>query len=544
MKKENMPFAVILTMILAAGALVFTGCSGSQKDDGSGGGSGKDTLVYGVDYNAEGYFHPTLYYTNPDREVIFLVFSRLITEDPAGGYLPELAESYTANEDSSEFVFKIRRGIKWTDGTDLTAHDAAFTYETTCHPKFRNGFDVFSQMLLGSEAYHEGKADHVEGIKVVDDYTVSFTFKGPYLDAMVKFIDRPVLAKHIWETVPVENWADATDLLRHPVGTGPYKLAEYVQDQYVRLERNDDYFKGAPRIKTFVLQLANRETRQAELINGTYDITSVTSWRAQDMEDYVKNNIPIKEVPAAMWAFLSFDMLNPGMRDVRLRRAVIHALDRPALIKGMWDGHGVITEGFMQPTHPMYPNPDHEPYDYNPEKAKALLAEMGYTDTNGDGFVDKNGQPLRLTFHYNIVTLHAFAQMFQQYLKAAGIDIELVGQDFNTVQSVLRDRNKYYDIVYMGGTYRPDPGFLSTRMYYSRFDTDQKFQELLAFANAAPNAAEAKVRFRAYSEYVHEMVPQFVIYSYNVGYAVNPKLRNYEPTQVEWFPKVETWYFE
>jgi peptide/nickel transport system substrate-binding protein len=538
--------AIVFLLVLAA-LFVAAGCSSKSPEANSGAGaqgeSSKDTLVFGVDYAAEGWFHPTMHYSNADREVIYLVFSRLVTLAPDGSYAPELAESYTVSDDSSEYVFKLRKGVKWTDGTEVTAHDAAFTYETICHPKFRIGYDIFSQMLIGSDAYHEGKADHVEGIKVIDDYTVSFTFKGPYRDAMAKFVDRPVAPKHIWEKVPVEGWADATDLLHNPVGCGPYKLVEYVQDQYVRLERNEDYFKGAPKIKNFILQLANRETRQAELIQGIYDITPTTSWRDQDMEDYVKNNIPIKEVKAAMYAFLIFDMTNPKVQDVRLRRAVIHALDRPALIQGMWNGHGVITEGFIQPTQSVYPNPDHEPYDYNPEKARALLAEMGYTDTNGDGIVDKDGQPLRLTFTYNIVTLHGFAQMFQQYLKAAGIDVELIGQDFNTVLSTLRERNKHYEMIYMGGTYRLEPGSVGVT-WTSRFDTDPKYNELLAIANSSRNEEEAKVNFRAFSEYLHDVVPQFILYSYNVGYAVNPKLRNYEPSQVEWFRNVETWYFE
>jgi peptide/nickel transport system substrate-binding protein len=527
---------------------VFMSCSPKPKEEipaaAPSGESSKDTLVFGVDFPAEGYFHPTIYYSNADREVISLVFSRLVTQASDGAYIPELAENYTVNDDSSEYIFTLRRGIKWTDGTEVTAHDAAFTYETTCHAQFRSGFDTFSQMLLGSDAYRDGTADHVEGIKVIDDYTVSFTFKGPYRDAMVKFVMRPVLAKHVWEKVSIGNWADATEQLRNPVGCGPYKLVDYVQDQYVRLERNEDYFKGVPKIKTIVLQLASRETRQAELIQGTYDITPTTSWRDQDLDDYVKNNITIKEVKAAMYAFLNFDMTNPKVQDVRLRRAIIHALDRPALIQGMWNGHGVVTEGFIQPGQSVYPNPDHEPYDYNPDKAKALLAEMGYTDTNGDGIVDKDGQPLRFTFTYNIVTLHGFAQMFQQYLKVAGIDVELSGQDFNTVLSTLREKDKRYEMIYMGGTYQPEPGATGSTIWMSRFDTDSKFKELLVTANSSRDEEEAKANFRAYSEYLHDVVPQFNLYSYNVGYAVNPKLRNYEPTQVEWFPNVETWYFE
>ena len=227
--------------------------------------SAKDTLVFGSNGAASGCFHPTLQYSNYDREVIFLAFDRLVTKDAEGNYVPSLAESYTVSDDATTYTFKLRQDVKWQDGEPFTAEDVAFTYETTCHPDFGKGYDEFSAALVGADAYHEGKADHVEGIKVLDTYTVEFTFANPYLDAMVKFIDKPVFAKHVWDTIPVGQWGDATELLQNPVGTGPYKVVEYVPDQYVKMEANPDYFKGEPLIKNFIFKVTNAETRPNEI---------------------------------------------------------------------------------------------------------------------------------------------------------------------------------------------------------------------------------------------------------------------------------------
>ena len=274
MKKRNIAkvLALALCCTMAFGLVAGCGGGGTTSQGGAGanssansGGSGstggtpaaaKDTLVFGSNAAASGVFHPTLQYSNNDREVVFLVYDRLVTKNAAGEYVPSLCEKYEVNADSTTYTFYLKQGIKWQDGEDFTAEDVAYTYETTCHADFGKGYDEFSAALLGADAYHEGSADHVEGIQVIDEYTVSFTFKAPYMDAMVKFIDKPVLAKHVWETVEVGAWGDATELLKNPVGTGPYKVIEFVPDQYVRLEANPNYFKGEPKIKYFIFKVS------------------------------------------------------------------------------------------------------------------------------------------------------------------------------------------------------------------------------------------------------------------------------------------------
>ena len=101
--------------------------------------SAKDTLVFGSNGAASGCFHPTLQYSNYDREVIFLAFDRLVTKDAEGNYVPSLAESYTVSDDATTYTFKLRQDVKWQDGEPFTAEDVAFTYETTRHPDFGKG---------------------------------------------------------------------------------------------------------------------------------------------------------------------------------------------------------------------------------------------------------------------------------------------------------------------------------------------------------------------------------------------------------------------
>lgn len=318
--------------------------------------SAKDTLVFGSNGAASGCFHPTLQYSNYDREVIFLAFDRLVTKDADGNYVPSLAESYTVSDDATTYTFKLRQDVKWQDGEPFTAEDVAYTYETTCHPDFGKGYDEFSAALLGADAYHEGKADHVEGIKVLDDYTVEFTFANPYLDAMVKFIDKPVFAKHVWDQIPVGDWGDATELLQNPVGTGPYKVVEYVPDQYVKMEANPDYFKGEPIIKNFIFKVTNDETRPNEMAAGDVDMGEVNSFRTENVKTYIDNQIPIAEIPDVNATYLVFDTTDPILSDVNVRQAILYAIDRQGIVDAMQNGHGSVTNAPMKPSSPVYPD--------------------------------------------------------------------------------------------------------------------------------------------------------------------------------------------
>ncbi|WP_162511074.1 ABC transporter substrate-binding protein, partial [Treponema endosymbiont of Eucomonympha sp.] len=229
------------------------------------------------------------------------------------------------------------------------------TYGTLDHGKCVRGTDEFSTKLLGFADYKSGKTAHIAGVTVLDPYTVSFTFSGPYRDAMVKFIYEPVFAKHIWEKVPVEGWLDATELLRKPVGTGPYKLTQFVPDQYIRLAANEEYFKGAPRIKNFILRVSNPDTRQVEILSGDLDIARIASWQDRDLKPYSDGGINFAEVKAIMAYYLVFNTTDKNFSDPALRQAIFAALDRTAIIKLIENGHALTSETLLQPTQKVYP---------------------------------------------------------------------------------------------------------------------------------------------------------------------------------------------
>ena len=440
------------------------------------------------------------------------------------------------------FLFKDIK-LTFKDGKEVEA-EANDTERFLKEISLDEGCRYIGEFSMGADAYHEGKADHVEGIKVLDTYTVEFTFANPYLDAMVKFIDKPVFAKHVWDTIPVGQWGDATELLQHPVGTGPYKVVDYVPDQYVKMEANPDYFKGEPLIKNFIFKVTNAETRPNEMAAGDVDMGEVNAWRTENVKTYIDNQIPIAEIPDVNATYMVFDTTDPILSDVSVRQAILYAIDRQSIVDALQNGHGSVTNAPMKPSSPVYPDGLND-YAYSVDKAKELLAQAGWTDTDNDGFADKDGQKLHLTYIYSTNTENTqLAQVLQQYLKMAGIELELIAQDFNTVLAMQKDSTQKFNISTMGATYRANMGYGGSNMWMSRFAKDAQEVELLNAAAASHNMDEAKVNYGAWCEYQNEMVPQPILYFRSQGYAVNPKLVNYQPIQDEWFANVETWYFE
>ena len=496
-------------------------------------------IRYAIWSNPSGNFHPTLYFTDYDRAVIFTLFGRLFTLDEQQNPKPSLAEKYEYSSDGKTLTLHLKPGVKWHDGTAFTAEDVYFTYATEADAGFPKDTPGFVKHLVGYEDYHTGKTERLAGIKVIDAQTLSFTFVAPYAAAFSHFTDRPVLAKHIWSKVPVKEWNKATDLLRNPVGTGPYKFVEFLPDQYVKLERNDDYYGGKPKTKTLIFKVSNAQTVQNELINGDVDIAELSSWNGRDLQTYKNAGIQIIEQPGVGAQYLSLDTRNKNLADRRVRQALVYGIDRQAIVDKLLYGHAQIFNTKDNPHSPYYPKALNN-YAYNPEKAKALLKEAGWADTNGDGVVDKDGKDFTLTINYPTGnrTRELTAPIIQQNLKKIGINVVLNVADFNATLSILQDKAQVYDGVLMGGTFRP--GEYDNNFWWERFSTPQ----LDAFAsqfNATIDRDALKTSVGGWLTGINEEVPHVWLYIPNIGYALSKRVTSYHSYPYEPFADVAGW---
>lgn len=497
-------------------------------------------LRYAIWSNPNGTFHPSLYFTDYDRAIIFNVYGRLVTLDEKQGYVPSLAKSFEYSADGKSLTLKLRDDVKWHDGEPFTAADVVFTYTAIASGDYPLDTPAFAAQLEGFEAYNSGAAETISGITSPDDQTVTFTFKAPYAAALAHFADRPVLAKHVWESTPVAQWAEATDLLRNPIGTGPYKFSEFVSDQYVSLVRNDDYFGGAPKIETLIFKVTNAQTAQTELLNGELDIAELSSWNQGDLRTYEDNGAKIIEQTGVGGQYLTLDNTDTRLADPRVRQALIHAINRQGIVDSVLYGHGIVFNSNAHPDSPYYPT-DLDTYPYDPAKAEELLAAAGWTDSDGDGLLDKDGEKFAFTINFPVgnKTRELSAPIIQQNLQAIGIEAELVSADFNSTLSILQNAETPFDGVLMGGTFRP--GQYGSDLWWERLENDPKYVALAAAVNSTVVDDELRSAVGAWLGEVNKEAVRVWLYIPNKGYALSPRVTNYTSIPYETFAGIENW---
>jgi peptide/nickel transport system substrate-binding protein len=339
---------LILFFILLFVALAFGPANAARDMD-------TIVIVQGVDPTT---MDPHNHMETPAWNVILNVFDTLLQRDSNIKMDKILAESYRIVNDKT-WEFKIRKGVKFHNGEDLKAENFKFTLERMADPKLKLRQTVFQGVI--------------EKVEVMDDYTFRIITKDPYpvMDAMLCIYGPPLPIKYFQEKGP-EHFA------LNPVGTGPYKFVRWVKDDYILLEANENYFRGAPKIKKIRFRpIPEATTRVAALQTQEADIITNIPPHLMKLMDW-KGRSFVSKVPSVRVIYMAFDTLKPGPQtDNRVRQAIAMGVDMKTNIKKVLEGNGVLLGSPLTDKHFGY-DPSVTPYEYNPEKAKKLLAEAGH----------------------------------------------------------------------------------------------------------------------------------------------------------------------
>jgi peptide/nickel transport system substrate-binding protein len=317
----------------------------------------KDTLVIvqGVDPTK---LDPHDHMETPAWNVLLNLFDSLLQRDPNIKIEKLLAESYRIVNDKT-WEFKIRKGVKFHNGEDCKAENFKFTLERMADPSQKLRQTVFQGVI--------------ENVEVVDDYTFRIHTKKPYpvMDAQLAIYGQPLPIKYFQEK-------GRDHFALNPIGTGPYKFVRWVKDEYVLLEANENYFRGAPKIKKVMFRpIPEATTRVAALQTQEADIITNIPPHLMKMMEW-KGRSYVSKVPSVRVIFMAFDTTKPGPQaDKRVRQAIAMGINMPTNIKKILDGNGVLLGSPLTDKHFGY-DPTVKPYAYDPEKAKKLLAEAGY----------------------------------------------------------------------------------------------------------------------------------------------------------------------
>lgn len=384
---------------LAAGALVALGLAGTPTLA-----QDRPDLVVAVN-DIPDTLEPAEGMGNIHVRVIYSMFDSLIRRDFLDGgegrgstLVPGLAESWT-RVDPTTIEFKLREGVKFHNGDELTADDVVFT--------FTKGRMIGEQPVVATGKRFMNTISHAEK---VDRYTVRIVSKVPDL-----MLEQRMAGYASWIVNAREYVLKGKDAyMRAPVGTGPYKIAEFVDGEYIKLDAHDDYFGGKPTAASITFRVVpETSARIAGLVSGEFDIiVNVPPDQVSVLEGY--DDIQVEQTVLDNTHVLVFYQDTPFMQDKRVRQALSLAIDRDLLRKALWGDKNYTPNSHQLPSYVMYME-DYPSFEFNPDKARALVEASDY---NGEEIV------YRLPLNYYLNSLEA-AQAMQQMWKDVGLNVKV-----------------------------------------------------------------------------------------------------------------------
>ncbi len=402
---------------------------------------------------------------------------------------PDLATDWETSQDGLEWTFNLRDDVLWHDGEKFTAEDVVYTF---------NEITLNKDLGANNASYFKD----VKEVELVDEYTVKFLLESPVaaLPAYLGF-NTEIMPKHIFEGK--DPWELTSFNKESPIGTGAFKLKKYTSGQNVVLERNDDYYGDKALLDEVEYKvLPDANTHIAQILSGELSIFSLDDLASIDRIEAADNvDVYARDTTRFFWLILNQEI--EEFQDKKLRQAILHSIDRQNIIDTVLKGYGTIADAGIAPALQEYYTDDVTRYDYDPEKAKELLAEAGWTDSDGDGIVDKDGEPLAIDFSIGIQgDLEAVAQMVQQYLVEVGIDVTLNTLEWNTmIQDVVVDRN--YEMTLNWWRYPADPdltAYMHSENVQGNNIPSYKNKEMDKLLDAGAQVADIEERKEIYTE--------------------------------------------
>ncbi|SHE85324.1 ABC transporter substrate-binding protein [Clostridium fallax] len=356
----------------------------------------KDTLIVGTQ-NPAGQFCPIYSSTTYDSTVNSLIFEGLLSNDEKGNATANMADLPEISDDGKTYTFKIKDGIKFSDGSDLTADDVAFTYTAICDPKYDGPRTDAVEGLVGYEEYRNGDAKSVSGIKVIDPHTISFTLKKVNASQLYNF-GYGIMPKSVYN-FEKGNIQVLKDKFLQPVGSGPYKFVKFEQGQYISFEKNDGYWQGEPKIPNIIMKVTNAKTNIQELEAGNVDIDDVAAKKQNIQMLQSAGFLDLQLYPQSAYGYIGLNLRNPKFQDKKVRKALMYGLDRKGFIDNYYQGYGAVQNTHGAVVSWAYPSEDSlEKYEYNPDKANELLDEAGWKMNKQTGLREKDGVPFEISW--------------------------------------------------------------------------------------------------------------------------------------------------
>jgi len=478
---------------------------------------------------------PILASDTASTQVTDLIFSGLLKYDKDINLVGDLAERWEVSQDNLKIRFFLRQGVKWHDGAPFTADDVEYTYRVYVDPK--------TPAPLASAFMR------IDSLKVIDRHTVEVTYREPYAPALASWVTNKILPRHVLEHKDITSCAAK----RHPVGTGPFRFAKWKSGEKIVIEANPDYYAGKPHLERIIFRIVPDQAAMfLELKAGGIDRMRLTpiQYDRQTATDWFQRNFRKYRHVDFGYVYLGYNLKNEKFADKRVRQALTMAIDRESVVAGALLGLGRVAEGPFKPDS-FWNNPHVFKWSHDPLRASQLLAEAGWTDTDGDGVLDKDGIP----FEFVIITNQGnesrrlAAMLVQRDLKQVGIKVHIRVLEWAAFLKDFLDKRRF-DAYLCGWVSDIDPD--PTDQWHSSKTCEHQFNHvgycneevdrLLAAGASTLNIKERKRAYDRFQEILAEDQPVTFLWVIEALNLVHARFNGIETSPMGIDYNVEHWY--
>jgi peptide/nickel transport system substrate-binding protein len=459
-------------------------------------------------------------------------------------YEPYVAESYSISEDGLTFTFKLRQGLKWSDGKPITAQDYKWTYDQVMKPE--NEYPYLDQF------------DFITSYQVLDDYTLEIKIDKMYCPALSQIDFITPLPKHVWEKL---DWTDPeknSEINNPSVYSGPYQLKEWKRDQYVTFEANDNYwYHGPPNMTGYNIEIVpDQDVAYEKMKNGESDTGTITPENLEEARQLPNLNVYEWWPAAAVWSYVGLNLREGSpTHDINVRHGISYALDKDTMTEEIMVGQAKRQCSAYPETSWAY-NPDVPCYDYDVDQAKEAFAQAGYTVKDGK-MVDQAGNPLKLKLIYGPNTSQVrelIAVSVQDYLKEIGIEVDVQGLEWASFLEATESANPDWD-MFIGAwrsTIEPNNMFAiwseeSIPQLNAVAYINKKVEKLFEEAGGGAGTCDLEFRKQKYQEIqkiLADESPYVFLWYQKVWSGQNKRIQGIEPTLLGIGWNQEDWYIK
>lgn len=470
----------------------------------------------------------------PSVYVYANIFDTLIQQENDLTLKPGLAERWEQINPNT-WRFYLRKGVKFHDGTPFNAQAVKFTFDRVLDPK--------------TPARGLSMAGPVSGAKVVDDYTIDISTTGPYGPFLSSMSE--VFVFGIVSPASVEKFG--ADVGRNPVGTGPFAFESWQQNSAITLKKNEAYWGEKPKIDKLVFRVIPEASAQLIALS-TGEINGIVSPDANILPRLRnEKDVTVYEVPGIRMLYLGMNTKRPVFEDVRVRRAVNHAINRKALAEQVLRGMAVPAKGYLP--NEVFGFADVGSYEYNPDTARKLLAEAGWK-AGSDGKLQKDGKALTINFWGYTgrdPSSRQIGEVAQSDLEKVGFTVNFRAWEYAQLNTAIwKEHPKegaaatQYDLFMLGwGTITGDADFtlygtlsdisIPPEGLNGTFWSPKPYMELIEKARFSTDQSERKAAYRKAQEMLHENAIWVPLVVLNQVVVLRKEIEGFKPHPVEYY---------